>query len=200
MAGFSVVLRGYNREQVDELVAKVEGTLGRAPLKGDPIDLKRFGWVEFDLVVRGYDPFEVDGAMRRYRRELAALEGIELPPEPDAPNSALSVLFGEPDDEPGTDRDRYDALVDHARAVHDFAVRFRGYQRRQVDEFLARVLTTLGKPGPDGRPLQPENVIRPVTREQLNSVQFDMDFGGYDRRQVDDAISRHLRELLARQG
>ena len=205
MTGFSVVLRGYNREQVDDLVAKVEGTLGRAPLRGDPIDLKRFGWVEFDLELRGYDPFEVDGVMRRYRRELAALEGVEPPEESEEPNVALSTLFGGPGDhgdygEPGTGRARDDRLVDHARSVHDFATRFRGYNRRQVNEFMARVLTTLGKPGPDGRALQPEPVNLPITRAQLNSVQFDMEFGGYDRRQVDDAISRHLRELIDQEG
>jgi DivIVA domain-containing protein len=195
------VLRGYNREQVDDLVAKVEGTLGRAPLKGDPMTLKRFQWVKFDSAARGYDPFEVDGAMRRYRRELAALEGIELPAEPEQPNVALSALFGDAsdlDEGPGTDRDRYDTLVGHARSVHEFATRFRGYDRRQVDEFMARVFVTLGKPGPDGKPLESEHVLQPLSRGQLNSVQFDLVFGGYDRRQVDDAISHYLRELLDR--
>ncbi len=193
MTGFSVVLRGYNREQVDELVAKVEGTLGRAPLKGEPIDLKRFGWVQFDLELRGYDTFEVDGLMRRYRRELAALEGVEPPVEPEEPNVTLATLFGGPGADSVEDR-----LVDHARTVHGFATRFRGYQRRQVDEFMARVFATLGKPGPDGRRLEPGPSLEPVTREQLNSVQFDVALGGYDRGQVDDAVSHYLRELIHR--
>jgi DivIVA domain-containing protein len=191
VTGFSVVLRGYDRQQVDELIAKVEGTLGRAPLHGDPLTLKRFQWVRFDVVARGYARFEVDAAMRGYRRELAAREGVELPPE-EEPNVALSVLMGGDGGE--------ESLASYARSVHDFPIRFRGYDRRQVDELMAGILATLGRPGPDGQPLSPENVNPPITRERLRAVELDIVLRGYDRRQVDDAVSRYLLELIEREG
>jgi len=190
---FQVVLRGYDRQQVDEMIAKVEGTLGRGPLIGDPITLKRFQWVQFDVVGRGYARFEVDAAMRGYRRELAALEGIELPPE-EEPNVALSTLFG--DDDPSADP--YRTLITHVRAVHDFPIRFRGYPRDQVDDLMARIFVELGRPGPDGTPLTQTPGVAPISREQLRVVQLDVILRGYDRQRVDEAISRYLLELIER--
>ncbi|WP_192809889.1 DivIVA domain-containing protein [Actinomadura rudentiformis] len=184
MPELSVVMRGYDRRQVDELVARVEGTLGRAPLPGKPITLKEFGWIEFDIAVRGYDRFEVDGMMRTYRRELAALEGVELPDDLDEPDAGLGLILGSADeDTPDT------PLFSEIRGEHSFPVRFRGYDRAQVNALIARIWGTLGRAPLNGLP---------VTREELNNPRLDVVLRGYDRPTVEEALGRYLRELLER--
>ncbi|MCW2885194.1 MAG: hypothetical protein QOE54_5056 [Streptosporangiaceae bacterium] len=192
MLDFSIVIRGYDRPQVDALVAQVEGTLGRAPLTGAPIDLKRFGWVEFDIVLRGYDRFEVDGVMRRYRRELAEHEGVE-PDEPEAlADSGLSLLLGDPDGEgPG-----HYSLLAQIRQQHDFTIRLRGYDRREVDSVIGRIWATLGRSAVGGEPATGDEPGPVITREELNRMQFTVVVRGYDRREVDHALGLYLRELL----
>jgi DivIVA domain-containing protein len=191
---FSIVIRGYDRAQVDALVAQVEGTLGREPLTGAPIDLKRFRWVEFDVVVRGYDRFEVDGMMRRYRRELAEHEGVE-PDEDEHGDSGLSLLLGDPD---GDDGGRYSTLS-QIRQRHDFAVRLRGYDRLEVESVILRLWTALGRTGDDGEPVSEDEPGPAITREELNRMRFTVVVRGYDRRQVDHALGLYLRELIDRQ-
>ncbi|MCW2918512.1 MAG: hypothetical protein JWN52_6580 [Actinomycetia bacterium] len=191
MPEFSVVLRGYNRHQVDELVAQVEGTLGRGPLTGEPIDLKRFGWVEFDVMFRGYDRFEVDGAMRRYRRELAEKEGVELPAVENL-DSGLSLVLGDP---PG-EAPRHYSVIEQIRREHAFPIRMRGYDRGQVDAIVARLWATLGRPAADGRAVTVEELGPAVTRHELNHLELTVVARGYDRREVDHALGLYLRELL----
>jgi len=195
---FSVVLRGYDRRQVDEVVARVEATLGRAPLHGRPITLKEFGWIEYDVVARGYDRFEVDGQMRNYRRELAALEGVELgyDPEPDAGLSLVlgsgagsGVGSGSGSRDPGDSQPTADPVTTEIRGEHSFPIRFRGYDRAQVNALIARIWGTLGRV-----PLEGE----PVTREELNNPRLEIVLRGYDRATVDQAIGRYLRDLLDR--
>jgi DivIVA domain-containing protein len=187
MPEFSVVLRGYDRRQVDEVVARVEATLGRLPLHGKPMTLKEFGWIEFDVVTRGYDRFEVDGQMRTYRRELAAREGVELTYDPE-PDAGLALVLGS---EPGDlgDFQPSDPVTTEIRGEHSFPIRFRGYDRAQVNALIARIWGTLGRV-----PLEGE----PVTREELNDPRLDVVLRGYDRTTVDQAIGRYLRDLLDR--
>jgi DivIVA domain-containing protein len=191
---FSIVIRGYDREQVDVLVAQVEGTLGRGPLTGAPIDLKRFRWVEFDIVLRGYDRFEVDGMMRRYRRELAEHEGVEPDEHEDDGDSGLSLLLGDPDGD-----GRGHSTLAQIRQQHDFAIRLRGYDRREVESVIRRLWATLGRPIADGRPAAEDEPGPAITREELNRTQFTVVVRGYDRRQVDHALGLYLRELIDRQ-
>ncbi|MBO2453689.1 DivIVA domain-containing protein [Actinomadura barringtoniae] len=188
MPEFSVVLRGYDRRQVDEVVARVEGTLGRAPLYGRPVTLKEFGWIEYDVVARGYDRFEVDGQMRNYRRELAAREGVELAYEPEQ-DAGLSLVLGSGSRDPGDSLPTTDPLTTEIRGEHSFPIRFRGYDRAQVNALIARIWGTLGRV-----PLEGE----PVTREELNNPRLDIVIRGYDRTTVDQAIGRYLRDLLDR--
>jgi DivIVA domain-containing protein len=201
MPEFSVVLRGYDRRQVDEVVARVEATLGRAPLRGKPMTLKEFGWIEFDVVTRGYDRFEVDGLMRSYRRELAAYEGVELAYEPE-PDAGLALVLGTPPPDHSGDypssgdfpnsgdfQPTADPVMTEIRGEHSFPVRFRGYDRAQVNALIARIWGTLGRV-----PLEGE----PVTREELNNPRLEVVLRGYDRAAVDQAIGRYLRDLLDR--
>ncbi|GAA2589507.1 DivIVA domain-containing protein [Actinomadura fulvescens] len=193
MPEFSVVMRGYDRRQVDELAARVEGTLGRAPLTGAPITLKEFGWIEFDIVVRGYDRFEVDGLMRTYRRELAAFEGVELPADLDERDPGLGLILGSADEDsagvPGGPGGPGGPAVSEIHGSHSFPVRFRGYDRAQVNELIARIWGTLGRAPLNGLP---------VTRDELNNPRLDVVLLGYDRPAVEETLGRYLRELLER--
>jgi DivIVA domain-containing protein len=72
MARFNVVLSGYDTRQVDSFVARIEGTLGRAPLEGAPVTVEDFEKIGFDVRLRAYDRHEVERTLREYRRELEA--------------------------------------------------------------------------------------------------------------------------------
>jgi DivIVA domain-containing protein len=180
MPEFSLVLRGYNTHQVDEVVAQVEGTLGRRRLEGGPITFKQLTWTSFEVVMRGYDRFEVDGAMRCYRRELAELEGRE-PPDEEA-DGGLAMLMGSwvvPAE-----------LLERIRSAHRFRVRWRGYDRHQVEQYLARIWMALDRddPGDYGE-------LEPITPAELVNLPFDVVLRGYEMGAVEQAIDRYRREL-----
>lgn len=180
MPEFSLVLRGYDPRQVDELVAHVEGTLGRGPLPGRPMTLKQLSWSAFEVVMRGYDRFEVDGALRRYRRELAELEGVELPD--DEPDGGLDLVLG------GPPRGTPALPAELEREIGGFALRWRGYDQRQVAWLLLRIWVALGLTTQDLDPPEPE---------QLADPDFDVVLRGYDMAAVDEALARYRRRLVA---
>ncbi|WP_119731070.1 hypothetical protein [Thermomonospora amylolytica] len=184
MPEFTVVLRGYDRHQVEEMVARIEATLAGAPLQGAPISARHLGWTSFDVVLRGYDRFEVDGAMRRYRRELAALEGVEL--DDDEPDGGLDFVLG------GRARPSAE-LRARAAGEHGLAVRWRGYDRYQVEEFLVRVWARTGHPALRGHDVR----LAPVGDHEF-PPSFDVVLRGYDRRQVDEIVAGHRLRLLGR--
>ncbi|SEG05085.1 DivIVA domain-containing protein [Thermomonospora echinospora] len=186
MPEFSMVLRGYDPRQVDDVVAQLEGTLGRAPLSGAPITLKHLGWTTFDVVLRGYDRFEVDGAMRRYRRELAALEGVELPD--DEPDGGLAFVLG---DRPAARPELPPELREEIRREHGFTVRWRGYDRHQVDRFITRLWGHLGRYSLRAYGLDPD----PLEAWELNEPGFDVVLRGYDMAAVDQAVAGYRRQL-----
>ncbi|MCW2885045.1 MAG: hypothetical protein QOE54_1748 [Streptosporangiaceae bacterium] len=66
MPHFDVLLRGYDQDEVDALVARIEGTLGHAPLADRPVTAERVRQVHFTVVMRGYDPNAVDHALLGY--------------------------------------------------------------------------------------------------------------------------------------
>jgi DivIVA domain-containing protein len=70
VARFQVVLRGYDRRQVDAFIDRVEGTLGRGPLNGSPVSIEEAGDVRFDVVLRGYARHDVEARISQYRQEL----------------------------------------------------------------------------------------------------------------------------------
>ncbi|REE94988.1 DivIVA domain-containing protein [Thermomonospora umbrina] len=213
MPEFSVVLRGYDPQQVDDVVAQLEGTLGRAPLRGAPITLKHLGWTSFDVVMRGYDRFEVDGAMRRYRRELAALEGVAL--TDDEPDGGLDFILGGGGEADGLVGARAygvpvadggavrpgggpivvpEELLDEVRHEHRLVVRWRGYDRAQVEHFLVRVWARLGHRSMDVYGLEPA----PIENWELGAPMFDVVLRGYAVRTVDEVVERYRAALLGR--
>ncbi|HUN31588.1 MAG TPA: DivIVA domain-containing protein [Trebonia sp.] len=65
-----MAMRGYDRRQVDELVARIEGTLGRAPAAAVPVTAADVRAARFAKKFRGYAPAEVDEALRDALGEL----------------------------------------------------------------------------------------------------------------------------------
>jgi DivIVA domain-containing protein len=66
MPQFEVLLRGYDQDEVDLMVARIEGTLGQAPPADRPVTAERVRRVNFTVVMRGYDPDAVDHALLGY--------------------------------------------------------------------------------------------------------------------------------------
>jgi len=56
--------------QVDELLARIEGTLGRAPAVPVPVTADEVRAARFAKKTRGYAPAEVDEALRGALAEL----------------------------------------------------------------------------------------------------------------------------------
>jgi DivIVA domain-containing protein len=123
---FPVRLRGYDRGRVDEVVARIEGTLGRVPLTGAPLTGQQVREVRFSAVFRGYDRRAVDERLLEYIRELAARERGSRTP------GSVRRIDGLPD---------AGWLADWVRQSRFGVTRFRaGYAERDVDAFLDRVV------------------------------------------------------------
>jgi DivIVA domain-containing protein len=75
MPYFPVVMRGYSRQQVAELFARIDGTLGRGPATGQPVTAADILAARFDRSMRGYAPKEVDEAMHAAVQELEQRSG-----------------------------------------------------------------------------------------------------------------------------
>jgi DivIVA domain-containing protein len=67
---FHIAMRGYDRRQVDELFARIEGTTGRAPAVAVPVTAADVRAARFTKKTRGYAPAEVDEALRDALAEL----------------------------------------------------------------------------------------------------------------------------------
>ena len=63
-------MRGYDCRQVDELLARIDGTIGRAPAVAVPVTAADVRAARFAKKMRGYDPAEVDEALRDGLAEL----------------------------------------------------------------------------------------------------------------------------------
>ena len=70
MPTFVIVMRGYERQQVDELFARIDSTLGRSSLPGEPVTAADVRAVRFSSSLRGYDPRAVDEAVKQSVQEL----------------------------------------------------------------------------------------------------------------------------------
>jgi DivIVA domain-containing protein len=67
---FQIVMRGYDRRQVDELLARIDGTLGRGPAVRTPVTAADVRAARFAKTMRGYAPREVDEALNAAAAEL----------------------------------------------------------------------------------------------------------------------------------
>jgi DivIVA domain-containing protein len=143
-SNFTVALRGYDRDQVDRLLAKVDAAL----VSSDPAlrESTRQLLLNPDLVVvlRGYACDQVDDAVRDRLRSLGSTTNPNAPLPDPVPRPFVVVLHG-------YDRTQVDevfgrieaalrsddaftrASVRDALRTTEFKVRFRGYARAQVD-------------------------------------------------------------------
>jgi DivIVA domain-containing protein len=116
-------VRGYDRDQVDSLIARIEGTLGRAPLYAPPVTVNEVSDYRFTTALRGYEIKAVDRLLDDYLKELENLGGRHRIRAAD------------------TDR-----LIGLVRNVTFPATRVReGYDEREVDAFLDNVIVLLRK-------------------------------------------------------
>ncbi|SEG86955.1 DivIVA domain-containing protein [Thermomonospora echinospora] len=159
MARFPVVLRGYDCAQVDALTARIEDALQRGAgfLTAEDVLRSRFA-----VVLRGYDQQAVDEYLYECIRRLR--EGAR----PVRPQRRPRVPAGR--------------LIDWIHGIEFSGAGMRtGYDARDVDAFLDRVVAGLRGAGP------------PVTAGDVRASSFrTVRFGpGYDEREVD----RFLTEL-----
>ncbi|PWK52069.1 DivIVA domain-containing protein [Actinoplanes xinjiangensis] len=76
---FTIVLRGYDRQQVDALLGRASAALaagGDAAQRARARDALRAA--DFAVVLRGYDRAQVDGAVQMMLRELDAAPSDDL--------------------------------------------------------------------------------------------------------------------------
>lgn len=167
MPRFPVVLRGYDRVQVDELLTRVEVALrDRSGLTADDVRSTRFA-----VVLRGYDQRLVDETLRECIRELQAIAPIhDRPRRPRVHpgwlmNWIQNVEFSGAGVRAGYDVRDVDAFLDRvidglrgaappitARDVRESAFRSvrlgPGYDESEVDRFLSQLAAALEAPVP----------------------------------------------------
>ncbi|RKS75002.1 DivIVA domain-containing protein [Actinomadura pelletieri DSM 43383] len=115
-----VVLRGYDRRQVDGLLRRISQALnGGPPMSADEVRKTRF-----DIVLRGYEPLTVDRLVRECIMELEA-------------KAPLADRLGRPRAHPAW-------LVNWIQNARFSGAGLRpGYDVRDVDAFLDRVIAGL---------------------------------------------------------
>jgi DivIVA domain-containing protein len=122
MPDFPRAIRGYHRDQVDALIARIEGTLGRSPLYAPPVTVAEVGGLRFTPTLRGYQMKAVDEALDEYLRELEGHVG-----------GRRRMPSGEAD-----------RLIGLVRNVQFVTTRLtEGYDEEQVDVFLDRMIVAL---------------------------------------------------------
>ncbi|WP_306369073.1 DivIVA domain-containing protein [Nocardiopsis sp. CC223A] len=189
---FDVILRGYDRVQVTDLVHRVSAALaagaGAAPPAGVPggtlpITSAELSSARLDVVLRGFDRVQVTDWIDGAAGELARLEsrngGV---PAPSAPGPAAAEA---PPPQPA------------------FDVVLRGYERTQVSDLLDRAYATLTARTGVAAPVAVPPGTATVTADELASARFDVVLRGYDRAQVADALNdlaRRIARAEARSG
>lgn len=123
MPDFPRALRGYSTAQVDALIGRIEGTLGRSPLYAPPVTADEVNATKFGRAVRGYRMKAVDEALEEYIRALEDKAG------------GNRMASGE-----------VDRLIGLVRNVQFRTTRLTpGYDEQEVDAFLDTTITTLRK-------------------------------------------------------
>lgn len=151
-ARLPVVLRGYDRRQVDALLKRISQALNG----GTPISVDEVQETRFDVVLRGYDTRLVDELVRECIRELRTKGPVA--------------------DRPGRSRAQPAWLINWIRNARFSGSGLRtGYDVRDVDAFLDRVLTGL-------RGSAPPVTARDVRESAFRVVRFGP---GYDEQEVD---------------
>lgn len=70
MRSFPIVMRGYARQEVDDLFARIDATLGGGPVIDHPVTAVELRATQLSVAMRGYAPAEVDEALNAALQEL----------------------------------------------------------------------------------------------------------------------------------
>ncbi|GLZ00374.1 hypothetical protein [Actinoplanes sp. NBRC 103695] len=207
---FTVVLRGYDRTQVDRLVSQADQALASGSETARLAALQTLNGAKPGVSLRGYDRAEVDRALNQRRDRLAAGSQLQSgagssdrPGPGDRSSADNSDHFSGDDpgrsgsgpDRPGTAQpdqrggaqfgDR--PLSPAARpAPPEFTVVLRGYAVPEVDKLFTQVDDALASGS---------EISRAAARQALVTADFPVSLRGYDRRQVDQLIEFRLRLL-----
>ena len=161
MSRFPVVLRGYNRAQVDEVLDRISGVPRAGSPQAEPVTADEIRASRFDVATRGYDRRAVDEALHEHIRRLAAAG-----PRPARPKRPQV---------------RQGWLIDWVQNAQFTGLRMRpGYDVRDVDAFLDRVVAGLRGVSP---PVSAADVRECVFR----TVRFGP---GYAEREVDSFLEQ----------
>jgi DivIVA domain-containing protein len=70
MRSFPVVMRGYSRDEVDDLFTRIDATLAGDPVSGDPVTAAELRAAQLTTSMRGYASRQVDEALKVALQEL----------------------------------------------------------------------------------------------------------------------------------
>ncbi|WP_344919353.1 DivIVA domain-containing protein [Streptosporangium oxazolinicum] len=145
---------GYDTDQVDRLIRRIEGTLGRGTPEGEPVTADEIRGARFRTRLGGYHEIAVDFALEAF---IVAIETRPTGTDGRPAVPARRAAPGEPErGEPGEGEGR----EDHAARVERVAFRpgrlGMGYDEDEVDVFLDRIVATLR--GTTDAPLTPGDV------------------------------------------
>ncbi|MCP2339698.1 DivIVA domain-containing protein [Actinomadura rupiterrae] len=158
--GFPVVMRGYHRVQVDELLGRVRAALDGS---GPPLTADDVRQARFDVVMRGYDRRAVDALLQETVLELQAMAATSAAPRHRRPHIQPEWLVG---------------WVHSVRFPR--AIARQGYVMADVDAFLDRVIAGL-------RGTQPPVSARDVREATFRTARFN---GAYDEQDVDRFLAQ----------
>ncbi|WP_329091338.1 MULTISPECIES: DivIVA domain-containing protein [unclassified Streptosporangium] len=143
---------GYDTDQVDLLIRRIEGTLGRGTPEGEPVTADEIRGARFRTRLGGYHEIAVDFALEAF------IVAIETRPAGTDGRPVVPARRAAPEEpEPGEPGEGWE---DHAARVERAAFRpgrlGMGYNEDEVDAFLDRIVATLR--GTTDTPLTPGDV------------------------------------------
>jgi DivIVA domain-containing protein len=142
---------GYDTDQVDLLVRRIEGTLGRGTPEGEPVTADEIRGARFRTRLGGYNEIAVDFALEAF------IVAIETRPAGTDGRPIVPARRAAPKE---TEQGEREEPEDHATRVERAAFRpgrlGMGYNEDEVDAFLDRVVATLR--GTTDTPLTPGDV------------------------------------------
>lgn len=151
---FIVVLRGYDRGQVDRLFAQTDEALASSNAALRASAQKLLQSPDLVVVLRGYARGQVDDAIRNRLGALGSTTALDTPPHFPASSSFVVVLrgydmaqvddtFGQVEAATRSDNAFARAAVRDALRASEFRVRIRGYDRSQVDHAVQQAVQRL---------------------------------------------------------
>ena len=170
---FTVVLRGYDRSQVDRLLTQADQALASGSETARLAALQALNGPMPGVSFRGYDRDEVDRALKLRRDQLAAATPFQ-------PSAGGSDRLGgaQLGDRPLSPAARPDPP--------EFTIVLRGYAVPEVDSLFTQADDALASGS---------ETSRAAARQALVTADFPVSLRGYDRRQVDQLIQARLRLL-----